>query len=277
MPRMRKARSSTTRTGERASMPGSRQVSMGSSASTVPMPTRMASHCARSRCTRALAASPVIATGLWPAAPILSSADTASFRITCGRLSRTRRKWPAWSRAASAAHRPDLDRDAGGAQFGVALPGHLRIGILDRRHDARNAGGNHRIGAGRRLAEMRARLQRHVERGAARGFARALKRLRLGMRTAAGLGPAAADDDAISDHDRADGRIGPGAALPAPSERQRQLHEALVGGFRIFGFLRVLVFQDAEDHLRIVASRASSSPESSPSTASKSLASRKLR
>ena len=48
------ARSSTTRTGERASMPGSRQVSSGSSASTVPMPTRMASHCARSRCTRVL-------------------------------------------------------------------------------------------------------------------------------------------------------------------------------------------------------------------------------
>ena len=91
----RSARSSTTRTGERASMPGRRQVSSGSSASTVPMPTRMASHCARNRCTRVFAASPVIATGLWPAAPILSSAETASLRITCGRLSRMRRKCPA--------------------------------------------------------------------------------------------------------------------------------------------------------------------------------------
>ena len=41
--------------------------------------------------------------------------------------------------------------------------------------------------------------------------------------------------------------------------------------------LRELVFQNAEDHLRNVATRASSSPESSPSTVSKSLASRKLR
>ena len=66
---------------------------------------------------------------------------------------------------------PDIDRDAGGAQPGMALPGHLRVGILDRRHHARNAGGNDGIGAGRRLAEMRARLQRHIERGAARGLA----------------------------------------------------------------------------------------------------------
>ena len=118
---------------------------------------------------------------------------------------------------------PDIDRDAGGAQPGMALPGHFRIGILDRRHHARNAGGDDRIGAGRRLAEMRARLQRHIERGAARGLAGARQRLGLGMGPAAGLGPAAADDDAVLDHDRADGGIGPGAALPAPAERQRQL------------------------------------------------------
>ena len=35
--------SSTTRTGERSIMPGSRQVRRGSSDSTVPMPTRIAS------------------------------------------------------------------------------------------------------------------------------------------------------------------------------------------------------------------------------------------
>ena len=172
---------------------------------------------------------------------------------------------------------PHLDRDAGSAQFCVALPGHQRIGILDRRHHARDAGGYHRIGAGRRLADMRARLQRHIERGAARGVSRPRQRLRFGVRTSACLRPATADNDAIFDHDRPDGRIGPGAPLPAPSERQRQLHKTLVGGLKIPDFLRVLVFQDAEDHLRNVASRASSSPESSPSTASKSLASRKLR
>src|SRR5882757_11559735 len=124
---------------------------------------------------------------------------------------------------------------------------------------------------------MRTGLQRHIQRGAARGLAGAFQGFGLGMRPSARLGPAAADDDAILDHDGADGRIGPGAALPAPAERQRQLHEALVGSFGLFGFLGVLVFQNVEDHLRNVATRASSSAESSPSTASKSLASRKLR
>ena len=122
----------------------------------------------------------------------------------------------------------DIDRDPGGAKFGVALPGHFRIGVLDRRHHARNAGRNHRIDAGRRFAEMRTGLQRHIERGAARGLAGPSQRLGLGMRPAAGLGPATADDDAVLDDDRADGRVRPGAPQPAPAERQRKLHEALV-------------------------------------------------
>src|SRR5882724_9196235 len=172
---------------------------------------------------------------------------------------------------------PDIDCDAGGTQSGMALPGHLGVGILDCRHHAGNASGHDGISAGRRLADMRAWLQRHIERGTPRGLAGPPERLRLGVGTAAGLGPAAADDDAVLDDDSPDGGIGPGAPLPAPPQRQRQLHEAPVGGFRLPGFLRELVFQNAEDHLRNRASRASSSPESSPSTVSKSLASRKLR
>ena len=70
------------------------------------------------------------------------------------------------------------------------------------------------------------------------------------------------------------GQVRPSPRRPSD---ERELHEALVRGFGLFGFLRVLVFQNAEDHLRNVATRASSSAESSPSTASKSLASRKLR
>ena len=107
------ALSSTTRTGERSSMPGSRQVSCGSSASTVPMPTRIASFMrahAGARASRA--ASPVIATGLRPASPALPSAETASLSVTCGRALRTRAIWPAWARRASSAPEPDLDRDA---------------------------------------------------------------------------------------------------------------------------------------------------------------------
>ena len=46
---VRSRRSRITRTGERHSMPGSRQVRLGSSATTVPRPTRMASVRARKR------------------------------------------------------------------------------------------------------------------------------------------------------------------------------------------------------------------------------------
>src|SRR3984893_5758337 len=124
---------------------------------------------------------------------------------------------------------------------------------------------------------MRARLKNRSERGHARGLTGSLQSLRLGAGTAARLRPAAANNDTVLDHDRADGGIGPGAALPAPPERQRKLHEARIGGFLLLRLFRELVFQDAEDHLRNSVTRASSSPESSPSTASKSFASRKLR
>ena len=74
--------SSTTRTGERSNMPGSRQVSCGLSDNTVPMPTKMASLAARIWNTRVRAASPVIGAGLRPASPALPSADTASLSKT---------------------------------------------------------------------------------------------------------------------------------------------------------------------------------------------------
>ena len=171
----------------------------------------------------------------------------------------------------------DIDRNPGGAKFGMPLPGHFRVGVFDRRHHARDAGCNHCIDARRRFAEMRTGLQRHIERRAPRGFTGPLQRLGLGMRPSAGLRPATADDHAILDDDRTDGRVRPGAPQPAPAECERKLHEALIRRFGFLDFLPVLVFQDAEDHLRNVATRAASSAESSPSTASKSLASRKLR
>src|SRR5581483_8060763 len=76
----------------------------------------------------------------------------------------------------------DLDLDACGTELGVALPRDLGIGILNRRHDAADAGGDDRIGAGRRLADMRARFQGHVEGRAFRRLAGAPERLGLGMR-----------------------------------------------------------------------------------------------
>src|SRR5581483_2658195 len=169
----------------------------------------------------------------------------------------------------------DIDGNAGGTKLRKALPCDLRIGIPDRSHHAGNSRGNDGVGTGRRLAEMRARLERDIERGAARGVTGAVERLRLGMRAPARLGPAAADNDAVLHHDCAHGRIGRSAAQPAPPKRQRKVHETAVGFLRGLAFLSELIFQDPEDNLRIVASRVSS--WSSPSTVSKSLASRKLR
>ncbi len=258
-------------------MPGSRQVRSGSSAITVPMPDQDG-----------------VALRPQQMHPRFCSLTRYRHRLAAGRrdlvvggyreleddmrtLVANAPEMPGMIARGFRSAQPDIHRDAGGAQPCMALASHFRIGILDRRHHTRNAGRDDGIGAGRRLADMRARLQRHIERGAPRGLAGALQRFGLGMGTAACLRPAAADDDSVLDHDRADGGIGPGTPQPAPAERQRKLHEALVGGLGVLRFLRVLVFQDAEDHLRNRAIRASSSPDNSPSTASKSLASRKLR
>ncbi len=121
----------------------------------------------------------------------------------------------------------DIDGNARGAQPGVALPCHFGIGVFERRHHARNAGGNDGVGAGRRFAVMRAGLERDIQCRANCRLTRAAQRLDLGMRPAAGLRPAAADNHAILDDDRADRRIGPGAAKPAPAEAQSQRHETL--------------------------------------------------
>ena len=223
-----KLASSTTRTGERSTMPGRRQVSCGLSDSTVPMPTRMASLAARIWNTRVRAASPVIAAGLRPAKPALPSADTASLSVTYGRPFGDAHDVAGMHAARLVGAEADIDRDAFVAQPLMALAGDFRIGVFQRRHHARDAGLDDGVGARRRLALMRARLERHVHRGALRRLLGAAQRLDLGMRAAAGLRPAAADDDAILDDHRADRRIGPGVAEPAPAERERQRHEARV-------------------------------------------------
>ena len=174
--------------------------------------------------------------------------------------------------------------DSGSAQPRMALPADLGIWIFDGGNHPRDARGDDGIRAGRRLAKMRAWLQRYIERRPPCCFACAPQRLRLRMRPPARLGPAAPDNDVILDDDRADGGIGPCTALPAPAERERELHIT-----KIFGHgMSVIRHSDErngltvraprKNHLRRTTGRGgSSSPVSSPSTASKSLASRKLR
>ena len=114
----------------------------------------------------------------------------------------------------------------------MTLAGNFGIGVLERRHDARNTCGDDGVGAGRRLAVMRAGFQRDVERRAARRRAGAPQGLDLGMGPAAGLGPAAADNDAVLDDHRAHGRVRPGFAKSAPAKRKRQRHEAVIVALR---------------------------------------------
>ena len=236
------------------------------SAITVPSPTKIASLCARSRCTACRASGPVISTGLRPAAAALPSARY-------GELEQDLRAAVADAAEVSGmdAHAPPRrparrPRRCFRAQPLVPLPATSGLGSstaeTTRAMPARDDG----VGAGRRLAVMRARLERDVERGAARRLAGAAPALRLGMRPPAGLGPAAADDDAVLDDDRADRGIGPGLAEPAPPQRQRQRHEA-----------SDRPRSDIASSLPRGPGAAASSPDNSPSTASKSLASRKLR
>ena len=188
----RNCRSSTTRTGERSFSPGSRQVSSGSSASAVPVPTRIASWVARRPCARRRAGSPVIQR-LSPLVAMRPSSEVASFRLPSGRPRLMRRKKPALSSAASSAHGPRSTRMPAAAQHGDPAPGHARVRILDRGDDAADAGGDQGVGAGRRLAGVGAGLERDVRRGPARGVAGAPEGLGLGMRAPARLGPAAPD------------------------------------------------------------------------------------
>ena len=112
----------------------------------------------------------------------------------------------------------DFDRNARSTQPPMAFARNFGIGVFERRHDPRNARGDDGVGAWRRLAVVRAGLQRDVERRAARRRAGAPQGLDLGMGPATGLGPAAADNGAVLDDDRAHGRVRPGPAQSAPAE-----------------------------------------------------------
>ncbi len=120
--------------------------------------------------------------------------------------------------------KPGLDRDPGRAQPRNTLAGDARVGVLDRQHDARHPRGGKRIGAGRRLAPMAARLEAHIGGCAAGTLAGPSQSLGLAVRPAAGLRPAAAYDLARCDDDAADGRIGPHRAEPALRQTQRRPH-----------------------------------------------------
>ena len=111
-----------------------------------------------------------------------------------------------------------------------ALAGDQRVGVCDGRHDARDAGLDQRIDAGRRAALVRAGLQIEIERGAARLLAGLRERDNFGvMEPGVGV-EAAAHDFAIAHQDRAHQRIGAGQR-PAFARQVERFAHVLRGHF----------------------------------------------
>ena len=110
---------------------------------------------------------------------------------------------------------PDLDPDAAGAQLPEAAPVHDRVRIAERRHAAADSGFDDEVHAGRRAAEVRARLEGHVERGAPGAPARHPDGFDLGMRQARLAVPALSHDAPVANDDRADRGVRTGAAETA--------------------------------------------------------------
>src|SRR5215470_7670855 len=155
----------------------------------------------------------------------------------------------------------DIHRDAPGTQPFVTLPGNFGIGIFQGGNHAGDAGARDAIRARRRLALMRARLERHIHGGPLGRLFCVAQSLDLGMRTAALLRPATTDNGAILYNDRTDCGIRPGTAKIASAEGQREPHETLVVRSRVRNGCSVV-------HLRaLAAGRPSSSPDNSSSAA----------
>ena len=112
--------SRTTRVGDRPSRPGNRQVSIGSSARTVPIPVKIASWRARKAWTMRRAGAPVIHWLSPSRVAIRASKVVANFSVTLGIPLRTRRKNPA--RSSSAASRRTPSRTSIPASRSIRAP-----------------------------------------------------------------------------------------------------------------------------------------------------------
>ena len=122
----------------------------------------------------------------------------------------------------------DRDGDPRGSQPRVPLSADERIGIFHRRDDAGDARRDDCVDAGRRGAEMRAGLKRHIERRAARRLAGLGDRDPLGMRPSARRCRPAPDDRPVLHQDRADSGIGSRKAERPRSQIERRLHPAQI-------------------------------------------------
>ena len=124
---------------------------------------------------------------------------------------------------------------------------------------------------------MRAGLERHVERRAARRLAGPADGDSLGVRSSAWRCRAAPDDRAVFHQDRADGGVGGRKAERARAQIERRVHPAqILIGVRGRAFAHVAgAFRRWRG--ASLAGAGSGSASSSPTMALKSRASRKLR
>ena len=121
-----------------------------------------------------------------------------------------------------------FDGDAGGLEPRRAAAGDERVRVAQGDDDAADAGGDERVGARRRAAVVRARLERDVDGRAAdvdaarRGIA---QRHHLGVRAARFLRVAAAGEPAVgADDDAADARVRIGQTHRVRGQRERLAH-----------------------------------------------------
>src|ERR1035441_8190353 len=150
------------------------------------MPVRMASLSWRTSCTWARARSLVIQPRLSSGAEILPSSVMAVFSVTSGRAVRMKWRNGSLSFSASAANSSGLSTtipasrgaakrypppNRGVAEPGKAISGHQGFGVGDGRDDARHAGLDQRVDAGRGAAGVGAGFQIEIKGGAARLFA----------------------------------------------------------------------------------------------------------
>ena len=210
-PGSRSRRPITARSGWRGSgsSTSSRTVSSGSSTATVPVPTSIVSHCARSRWVSSRAARLETQRLVPSAAALRPSRVVANFQVTNGRPCSTAKVQARLSAPGLVGQQAALDLDPGGAQR-LRSPGGDRVGVGLGEHHAAYAGLDQGAGAGAGAAGVVAGLE-----GDHGGGARARPRRPRAARATSACGvpaprwkPSATSSPASSRMHAADPRVG---------------------------------------------------------------------
>jgi hypothetical protein len=122
----------------------------------------------------------------------------------------------------------DFHADARFAELRESAARHFLKRVLHRDDHAPDPGADDRVGAGRRLPGMTARLERDEHRCAPGTLAGGVERVHLGVRPAEKLMMPLADDRLARDDDGAHGRVGLHASETPLGQCQRTRHHPFV-------------------------------------------------